>query len=113
VEKKKELAQMITNQLYSEEEVDKAKEEFENIFSKGNLPSEIDEITVGANEINIADIMVKNNIVSSKSEAKRLIDQKGVSVNEIIIESWDQKIKIDDDAVLKVGPRRFYKLRVS
>ncbi len=88
-EKKEILAYELTALVHNEEEAKKAQESARALFSgqgsDENMPTtEISQSEVG-NGILIADLLVKCNLTASKGEAKRLIQQGGVSVDEEII----------------------------
>jgi len=100
------LAEELTTRYHGKKEAEKAKEEFENVFSKKALPEDIEEVE---NKGNIIATAVEAGIISSNSEAKRLIDQKAVKVNDKVVEEWEFKLKSGD--VVKIGPRRFIKIK--
>ena len=83
-EAKKLLAFEVTKLVHGEEEANKAKQIAEELFSnKGvseNMPSTI--IFKEKLGVNILDLLVETNLVSSKSEARRLIEQNGISINQ-------------------------------
>jgi tyrosyl-tRNA synthetase len=54
--------------------------------------------------------LVKTKLVSSRSEAKRLIMQKGVKIDGIIQKDWKKIIKIKKGEVIQIGKRKFVKL---
>ncbi|MCX5711641.1 MAG: tyrosine--tRNA ligase [Candidatus Omnitrophica bacterium] len=105
-EAKMRLAELIIAQYHSKAEGQKAREEFERVFSKKEIPEDIQEYKIGSNE-NIIELMVKNELCSTKNEARRLIAQGGVSIDGVRVESDDSIVK---KGVLKVGKRRFLKL---
>jgi len=75
---KKELALQIVTELHSPEGAQKAQEEFEKTFQKGDVaPEMIQEIKVDP-MLDIVDKLVQGGVVSSKSEAKRLQDQGAI-----------------------------------
>ncbi len=85
-EKKEILALELTTLVHGEEEAKKALEASHALFAGGgddsNMPTtELEEGEVPAEGFNIMDLMVRCNLVSSKSEARRLIQQGGVSVD--------------------------------
>ncbi|MCB9757203.1 MAG: tyrosine--tRNA ligase [Candidatus Omnitrophica bacterium] len=107
-EAKLQLGQEIVGQFYSQEKANQARREFEKVFSKGDVPENMIEYKVVAADEEIVDILVKNNLVASKSEARRLIMQGGVTMDgqRITDEHWQVK-----QGIVKVGKRRF--LRIS
>lgn len=88
-----------------------AEEYFKSLFQKNEIPEDIATIDIMANE-NIVDIITKAKLVSSKSEARRLIEQGGVKVNrEKIIEIHDVVLKNGD--IIQVGKRKFVKVDIK
>lgn len=106
---KKELASQIVKELYDQKSAQKAKEEFEKIVQNKELPKDILTIFVSDN-ITASDLLIEIKFAQSKSEAKRLIDQGGVVLNDIKVIDPSLKIKA---GILKVGKKRFVKLVVK
>lgn len=104
----KALAYSIVKFLHGEEEAEKAKEMSENIFSGNfnNMPS----IIIEEKEISILDLLVRTNIVSSKSEAKRLVMQGGIKINNEKIEDENYIVKIDKEIILQKGKKTYIKI---
>jgi len=103
------LAYEITKYFYGEDEAKKAREEFINVFSKKELPSEMEKVEV-INGENIVDLLVRIKAAPSRSEAKRLINQGGVRLDGEKISDIKYAVNIDSRKVLKVGKRKFYEL---
>ena len=108
---KEKLALEIVSICHGEKEAVKAKNNFEATFQRHEIPADIPEITVSSGGAEIVDLLVKNNIVSSNAEAKRIIEQRGVTLDGNIVAEWGMKFEIKDGAILQVGPRRFYRLK--
>ena len=100
---KKELAFELTKMYHGEKEATKAKDEWENVFSKGELPSEMVDVEAGK----LVDIIEVGGAVSS-TQAKRLLDQGAVSVNDEVVKEWGRVLKKGD--IVRVGPRKFLKV---
>jgi tyrosyl-tRNA synthetase len=88
-----------------------AQAEFERVFSKGSMPTEIPELTVEAHAVNIVELIVLAQMATSKSEARRLIEQGGVRINEVKKTDPTETIPVDTGMVLQVGPRKFVKIK--
>lgn len=110
-EAKLRLAQQITSCYYGPEKAKEAREGFENIFSQRQLPQDCPVFVLGKNGENIVEVLVKNGLVTSKNEARRLIKQGGVSLEGKLIDS--ENTTIDKEGVLKVGKKRFLKIEIS
>jgi len=105
MEVKKKLAETIVEELYPEQ-AEPSREYFEKTVQKKEVPEEILEIKVKEN-ISVLDVIVDHNLVDSRSEGKRLIEQGGVNVNEKRA-TLDLKIHVND--IIKVGKRKFAKV---
>lgn len=107
---KAKLAKEIVALYHGKPAAQKAEKEFNRIFKKKELPSEIPSIKIAAKNINILDLLVKTKLASSKAEAKRLIEQKGVKINNEIQEDWRKNIPIKNGMIIQVGKRKFAKI---
>jgi len=111
---KEELAYELVRMYYGEKEAEKAKQEFRRVFSERQFPENIDErkiseLSTDSSSVSILLALKGFGLASSISEAKRLIEQKAVSVNGEIVKNWDYEVKSGD--IIKVGPRKFIKLK--
>ncbi|MEJ5261362.1 MAG: tyrosine--tRNA ligase [Ignavibacterium sp.] len=108
---KRELARTLVAMYYDEAAAIKAQEEFDKIFIKKEIPDDIDEFNIEeTKEINILDLLLLVNFAPSKGEAKRLVQQGGVSIDGEKVSDVHQNIKIKSGMILKVGKRKFIKL---
>ncbi|NDB59411.1 tyrosine--tRNA ligase, partial [bacterium] len=83
----------------------------EKAFSKGGVPDDIQIIKSSAGSI-IRDVLVKEGVVSSNSDWKRLVDGKAIShadTGEVIEDAF---IKVEKEIVLRVGKKRFVKIEI-
>lgn len=110
-ELKAELARAIVKIYHGEKEADKAEQEFNKVFKERQDPEDMPEIRVSEKKLPILDLLVKTKLVSSKSEAKRLIQQKGVKIDKEVQQEWDKEIAVKKGMVIQVGKRRFAKIR--
>ena len=101
-EPEKRLAQMalayeVVKDIHGKEEADLAKKTSEEVFSKGYSVDGMEEVSVNLSENdNIMDVMVKASLVSSKSEARRLIEGNAISINSEKVNDPNKAIKYDD-----------------
>ncbi len=107
---KLELAVEITSQFFDRETAESSKEEFINIFRNKELPEEMPEIKLVEDSISIVDLLVSRAKIQSRSEARRLIDQGGVRINDQVLEDIHSVLEISDGDVLRIGKKRFYRL---
>ena len=109
-EVKARLAKEIVSIYHGERVATVAEKEFERVFKEKKLPSKISEIKIKEKNLNILDLLLKTKLVSSKSEAKRLILQKGVKIKGLLKEDFREVIKIRKGMIIKIGKRRFVKI---
>jgi len=104
------LAREIVRLYHGEKKAMKAEKEFERVFKEKKLPSKIPGVKIKEEKLNILEFLVKTKLASSKSEAKRLILQKGVKINGIVKENWQEIIETKKGMIIQVGKRKFVKL---
>lgn len=103
---KKELAHMITSEITSEEEADKAQEYFESVFQNKDQDVEIPEKSIDKEEIPLNELLVNIEFASSKSEAKRLVDQGAVKINDQKATQFNQILNIKNSQPLMIRAGR-------
>ncbi len=106
MDSKKKLAWQVVKELFSAKDADAAQKHFESTVQNKELPDEIVTVTVSSNSI--VDVLVESGLASSKSEARRLIEQKGVRINQTIAGEL-QTVSSGD--TLSVGNRKFVKIK--
>lgn len=107
----KALAYEVVKFLHGEEEAKKAKETAEAVFS-GGISSDMPTIELDSFEGNILDLMVATNLAPSKSEARRLVTQGGVSIDNERIE--DPAFVIDKkELVIQKGKKKIIKVVIK
>ena len=107
---KTKLAKEIVAICYNRKTAEKAEKEFNKVFRERELPSKIPEIKIKKQFLNILDLLVKTKLVASKSEAKRLVLQKGIKINGKTQTDWKKRIKIKKGLIVQVGKRKFIKV---
>lgn len=109
---KKILAKEIISLYHSQKEAEEAEENFINTFQKKEIPEKMEEIKCEAGEL-LGDVLVKNKILSSKGEWRRLIE--GNAIHDLIENKKisDPNIKTTRDLTLKIGKKRFLKVRIK
>ncbi len=106
------LAKKIVSMYHSKTAADKAEKEFNRIFTQKKIPSKIKSIKLKIKEINILDLLVQVKLVSSKSEAKRVIIQRGVKIDNIVQDDWQKTVILKSETVIQVGKRKFIKIKL-
>ncbi|MDD7795299.1 tyrosine--tRNA ligase [Clostridium sp. 'White wine YQ'] len=107
---KMSLAKEIVKLYHGEEGAQKGEARFKIVFQKREIPEDIDVIEVTLEEINLAEILVDNEIIKSKKEVKRLVEQGGIKVNNDKINNINS-IDIKDEAIIQIGKKIFLKLK--
>lgn len=112
---KSRLAKSIVSDFWGRKQAEKAAQEFERIFKYKKLPTEMEEIEVRVEKISLIDLLVGQNILSTRGEAKRMIRQGGVYIDGERIEDISLKVDLEKkkECILKIGKRKFYKLKFS
>jgi len=110
IEAKSRLAREIVTIYHGWEKAEEAEKEFNRVFREKKLPLKIPVIQIKEKKLNILELLTKTKLISSKSEAKRLILQKAVKINGALKENWQEIIEIKKEMVIKVGKRRFKKV---
>src|SRR3989344_3890254 len=111
---KKDLARQIVKELYGERQAEDAENNFEKTVQKKEQPSEIRLIELPKSFISnptASEVVLASELAESKSAAKRLIEQGGVEIDHNKITDPDLEIVIKDGMIIKVGKRKFAKIK--
>lgn len=103
---KVQLAKAVVALYHGEAAADKEAEQFENVFAGGGVPEDIPQVKAKKGT-KLLDLMVEEKLAPSKSEARRLIEQGAVKLDEAVINSIEATVEA---GVLKVGKRKFVKI---
>ncbi|UCF10045.1 MAG: tyrosine--tRNA ligase [Candidatus Bipolaricaulota bacterium] len=115
-DQKHRLAWEIVSMYHGEAEADAARAEFERIHVRRERPSEVEQRTIDRalvkddGTIWILDLLDASGLVSSRGEAKRLLAQGGVRINDERIPSPDVDVPFDPPLLVQVGKRSFVEL---
>ena len=121
---KAELARIITAMFWDEKKAEKAAEEFSRVFRSGELPSDIPVkrvvpttvesagLKIAATSINPMDLLVQVGLAGSKNEARRLIEQGGVTLDGHRVSSREDTVIIKNNSIVRVGKRSFVKIKL-
>ncbi|WP_243355251.1 tyrosine--tRNA ligase [Bacillus litorisediminis] len=109
---KMSLAKTIVRIYHGEEASEKAEANFRAIFQRGSLPEDIPiVIWNGETEVPILDLLVNLGLQPSKSEARKMIQNGGVRINEMKVEDIRQQVKVADGMIIQVGKRKYIRLQ--
>lgn len=115
---KRLLAYEVTKLVHGEEEAEKVKAAAEAVFANGgvseNMPTTVIEDVVG---MGVLDMLVKTGIVSSKSEARRVVSQNGLSINDSkytdVSGVVTEDMVTDNGIIIKKGKKIFHRVKLS
>jgi len=108
---KARLATEIVSIYHGDKKATLAKKEFDAVFKDKQIPSKIDKISLAYSSVNIIDILVLSKMITSKSEARRLIEQGGVKIDgEKIIDSKKEITLTEQGVVIQAGKHKFVKI---
>ncbi len=109
---KRRLARTLVSMYHDTAAAQAAEDEFDRIFVKKDLPDEVPEVTVHIENgpIGIIKLLTETKMVASNGEARRMIEQGGVSIDGNRVEDQNALIEIGRGVILKVGKRRFAKV---
>lgn len=112
MEAKKRLASEMVERFHSREEAERARQEFEKVFSSRRLPEDMPhmEIAWESQNMKLARIIALAGAAKSNSEARRLIQQGAVEVNEKQVREIDAELP-PGEYILRVGKKRFVRVR--
>jgi tyrosyl-tRNA synthetase len=107
------LGKTIVSQFYDEAAADSAAAEFDKVFAQGQLPDEIPEFILPSEPILVKQLLLTCELVSTGGEAKRMIKQSAVSIDGEKLTDPNAEITPKDGAVIRVGKRKFAKLKTD
>jgi tyrosyl-tRNA synthetase len=107
-EAKRQLAISIIVHYHGKDEALTAAEEFDRVFKERGVPLDVPKYAVAGDEISIVDLLTRSNLCKSKSEARRLIEQGGVSIDNARVEDVNLLVRPNErPSVVKAGKRAF------
>jgi tyrosyl-tRNA synthetase len=109
---KRRLARELVTLYHDQQSARAAEEEFDKIFVAKEVPENIEDFTVqtGNERISIIELLTTTRMASSNSDARRLIQQGGVSIDGEKVTDVNLIVKLEKEIILKVGKRRFLKI---
>ena len=106
------LAYELTKLVHGEEEAEKALEAARAVFGGSGSSENMPTAEIATAEVSVIDALVASKLAPSRAEARRLIQQGGVSVNDEKVTDVSKTVDISDGAILKKGKKQFVKLVV-
>jgi len=107
---KQRLAREIVSLYHGEEIAQNAENEFNKIFSQKEIPTDIETLILTEMPVWIIKLLTDSKLCTSSSEARRMIKQGAVSLNNEKIIDENLQLEISEEVVIKVGKRKFLKL---
>jgi tyrosyl-tRNA synthetase len=107
------LGQEVVKRFIGEAEAVQASEEFTRIFAQKELPDEIPEVVVPAGEMGLLSLMVQAGLAKSNGEARRLVKQGAVRINDEKITDERAQIVPEAGMVIRSGKRGFAKVTIN
>jgi tyrosyl-tRNA synthetase len=114
MEAKKKLAHHIVSELHSKDDAERAAKQFVSRVQEGDKPEDMETMQADKGQT-IIDVLVSAGFASSKSDARRLVEQGGVKVNEVKVSdpgTLIENIIKDNEAIMQVGPRKFVQIKM-
>ncbi len=108
---KARLAREIVSIHHSKPAALKAEKEFNRVFKDKGKPTNIPIFKAKSGKIKMTDLLTESKLASSKSKARRLIEQGGVKIDNKNIKDWQKQIAVKDGMVIQVGKRKFRRVR--
>ncbi len=103
------LGYEIVRIYHGEKSAKNAQEEFDNVFKNKEKPKDIEKVNL-ASDANIIDVLVNFKLVSSKTEARKMLEQNAVTVNDEKIKDQNFIFKSGEKYLVQVGKRRFLEI---
>ncbi len=107
---KARLAREIVAIYHDKKSAIEAEKEFDKIFKEKKQPSEIPAVKLKNKNYKLIDLLVEVKMAKSKTEARRMIEQGGIKLDEKVKKDWQEKIVIKNGMVVQAGKRKFIKL---
>lgn len=110
LEAKKLLAIAVVRDFHGRGQAKQAEKEFTRVFQKKEAPSEIPEVRFKKKKLPLPELLLKAKLVSSKSEARRVVSQGGVKIDGVVQKDWNKNVSCTKGRLIQVGKRRFVKI---
>lgn len=108
---KVKLAKLIIKDFHTAEDAERAEADFVARFVKKDVPDDIAEQTLPKGSYKLLELLLQTDLVASKGEAKRLIEQGGVRINGEKASNSGAEIDLHEEIVLRVGKLNFLKIK--
>ena len=107
---KRELGRAIVKLYHGADEAQAAEQHFDKVIVQKDIPDEMGEVELESDQL-LVDIITNAGLTKSKGEARRLIKQDAVKLDGAVCKDINQKLHAGKESVIKVGKRRFLKVK--
>ena len=107
------LGKMIVEQFHGKAAAEAAAAEFDKVFAQNQLPDDMPVVKISAEPIAASKLLLACKLVETGGEAKRMIQQGGVKINEAKVADPNAPITPEEGMIVQVGKRKFAKLNVK
>ena len=107
---KRELGRAIVKLYHGADEAQAAEQHFDKVIVQKDIPDQMDEVELESDQL-LVDIITNAGLTKSKGEARRLIKQDAVKLDGAVCKDINQKLHAGKESVIKVGKRRFLKVK--
>jgi len=111
-EAKEKLARQIVTEFHSAAAADEAASAFGKQFREGERPADIPAVRVavdGAKTLNVVELLVRASLVKSKGEARRLVEQRGVKIDDAVADLGTE-LPASGSPVIQYGKRKYARI---
>jgi tyrosyl-tRNA synthetase len=106
------LGKTVVTQFYDTAAADAAAAEFDKIFARKERPTEMRQVPMPSSPVSVKQFLVMANAVASASEAKRMVSQGAVTIDDQRVVDPNQQVTPTEGMVLQVGKRQFMQIQV-
>lgn len=108
---KEKMAHRVVSMYWGDKEASRAMEDFDKVFSKKGVPDNLKVLKMGSSKISLVDVLIKSGFAKSRSDARRLIKQSAVKVDQkVLSDEYDTMDLSSTTRTLQVGKRKFIKI---
>jgi tyrosyl-tRNA synthetase len=108
---KMDLGAKFVEMYHGKAAAEEAKTYFQTVFQKRSLPTDLPEVEwTGESEVWVVDLLVELKMMSSKGEARRMVQNGGVKLNEEKVVDVQAQVKMENGLIVQVGKRKFAKI---
>jgi len=112
-DEKRRLGRLVADRFHGSGAGDEAEAHFDRLFKDRQAPDEVREVVVPAGTVHMPALLVDELGVASRSEARRMVQQGGVSADGEVVGEIDVDSSALDGRVVRAGKKRFARIRVS